>query len=581
MSEACHHAPRVGGFFHPLGRAGRIALVALACVFLMVDCTRPPARGKPQRDERDLAREEAGDVLTSVPAAGDPVDGDYLIRSLNSEPATLNPLTAVDVASGTVTEWIHETLIQRNPKTLDYEPMLAKSWEVSSDHLSYTFHLREDVHWHDGQPFSADDVIYSFERIKDRAVDAAHLRVYYVDVDRYEKIDRYTVRCVYSKPYFLALDVCGTIPLVPRHVYAGAPDFNTHPANRAPVGTGPMKFARWETGRIIELEENPAYWGERKLHFRKLVFKVITDSAVALQVFKEGEIDMVGLTPEQWVRQVHSKRFRRRANRLVFDYPSYSYIGWNLRRAPFDDRRVREALTYLMPREELARTVYHGFARVICSPIFYLTPYYDRTLKCRPFDPAKARSLLEQAGWRDSDQDGWLDRRGEKFRFELLMTGNNAVGEQIATTYKEELARAGIDMAIRRLEWAAFLERVQQWAFDAAMLGWALSVDPDPYQLWHSSQADIKRSSNFIGFKNSEVDRLLELNRRTFDRTRRIELLREFQRIIFREVPYTFLFSSRALVAVDRRISNIHFYAPAPCYDLREWFVPADLQRYG
>ena len=182
--------------------------------------------------------------------------GDSLIRELGEEPATLNPVIATDVYEGIVNGGIYERLIRRDNETLEFEPLLASSWEVSEDRLSYTFHLRKDVKWHDGTPFTADDVVFSYESIRNPKVAAAHLQSYYQDVKSYTKIDSHTVRCEYGKPYFRAFEFCGGIPVVPKHIFVKG-DFNMNPAGRKPVGTGPYVFEHWETGREIRVRRNP------------------------------------------------------------------------------------------------------------------------------------------------------------------------------------------------------------------------------------------------------------------------------------------------------------------------------------
>jgi len=173
-----------------------------------------------------------------------------------------------------------------------------------------------------------------------------------------------------------------------------------------------------------------------------------------------------------------------------------------------------------------------------------------------------------------------LDKNNKPFRFELLISAGSDNAEKIATIYKEDLKKAGIEMEIRRLEWSVFLQHIQEWKFDACMLGWALDANPDPYQLWHSSMADVKGSSNHVGYKNSEVDRLIEQAREEFDKEKRIQLLHQIHKIIHQDQPYTFLFNSKALVAVDKRIRNVIPYPIRPIFKYTEWFVPEPLQKY-
>jgi len=211
--------------------------------------------------------------------------------------------------------------------------------------------------------------------------------------------------------------------------------------------------------------------------------------------------------------------------------------------------------------------------------VFYLTDYYDKNLVCEQHDPAQAKRLLAEAGWMDTDGDGVLDKGGERFSFELATTAGNPVAETISTVYREELAKIGVEMTIRQLDWAAFLKKVQEWSFDACMLGWSLDVESDEYQIFHSSGAGQKGSSNHVGFVNAEADQLVERFRVTFERKKRIEMLRRFQEIIQEEQPYTFLFSQKGRVAVNKRIANIRFYAAGP--ERREWYVPAGEERYA
>jgi peptide/nickel transport system substrate-binding protein len=180
-------------------------------------------------------------------------------------------------------------------------------------------------------------------------VDAAHLRNYYRDIEKLEALDDYTVRYRYRIPYFRALEFCGGIPIVPAHLFKDSEDFNQHPIGRHPVGTGPYRLLKWDTGEQIVLERDQRYWGE-KPHLQRVVFKIVTDSTVALEVMKQGGLDYMSLRPIQWAKQTQSKRFQQSFNKLKYYLPSYSYIGWNLHKPLFQDRRVRQAMTMLLNR---------------------------------------------------------------------------------------------------------------------------------------------------------------------------------------------------------------------------------------
>lgn len=509
-------------------------------------------------------------------AGESPVDGDWLIYHLSAEPATLNLITATDAYASTVNDYIYESLLKRDEKTLEMVPVLAGSWEISEDHLTYVFHLKRDVRWHDGEPFTARDVLFSFDRIRDPKVDSAHLRNYYQDIESIESPDPYTVRYRYRIPYYRALELCGGIPILPAHRFKGEDDFNQHPIGRAPVGTGPYRFLHWDTGKEMVLVRNEEYWGE-KPHVPRLIFKMITDPTATLQLLKQGGLDFAGLRPIQWVKQTQTRRFEESFRKLKYYTPSYSYIGWNMRKPMFSDRRVRRAMTMLVDREMILKRILFGLGTVVSGPFYINSPDYNSAIRPLPYDPAQALDLLKSAGWADHDGDGVLDREGVPFAFEFLISSSSKSGEQIATILQENLREAGIKMEIRKLEWAVFVNRIEDHHFDAATLGWGLGWESDPFQLWHSSMS-VKKGSNFVGFVNPEADRLMEEARKEFDPARRRRMYHRFHEIIHEEQPYTFLFTTESLTVVARRFENVNLYPMglAP----REWWVPTALQRY-
>jgi peptide/nickel transport system substrate-binding protein len=238
---------------------------------------------------------------------------------------------------------------------------------------------------------------------------------------------------------------------------------------------------------------------------------------------------------------------------------------------------VRRALTMLLPRDAIRDRIYHGLAMVITGNFMPGTPESNAEVEPWPFDPAQATGLLEAAGWIDSDGDGIRDKEGTPFRFEITITNANEVAERICTVYQEELARVGIKMDIRTLEWASLLERVNTRQFDAMMMGWSMPPDPDPYQVWHSSQMDA--GSNYIGFNHPEADKIIEDARVSFDAAERAALYNRFHTILHEEQPYTFLLAPKELLAVSKRVHGVNIYTYGP--DSVEWFVPKDLQRYG
>lgn len=568
-------------------RGKALALIVALCLGSGLGCKRtgqPPAPGAeatPSSSESCAGAEITQGVTNLPPLPGEkPSDGDRLVRRLEAEPATLNPVISNDQSERDVNYYTMESLLDMDLTTGELKPLLAEKWEVAEDKVTFTFHLRHDVTFHDGAPLSADDVIYSIDRIMDPKVDAASLRSYFVDCESYQKLDDYTVVIKWKKPYFKALEMVAGVPIVPKHILDDGTDFNRHPYGRHPVGTGPYKFAAWDTGQKIALERYSGYWGE-KPHFDRVQFKIITNDDVGLQVLQKGDLDFIERVRRvQWLTQTVSKEFTDRFTKLHYNYPSYSYIGWNMRNPLFQDKRVRQAMTMLLNRELMLKEIFYCLGRIATGPFYYTTPYADPAIKPYPYDPQQASKLLAEAGWKDSDGDGVLDKDGVPFRFELSFTADVPEWTQMAVMYKEDLKKAGIDMSIRSLEWAVFAENVQRFKFDACALAWTLDPNPDPYQLFHGSQADIEGSSNHVGFKNAEIDRLIELNRAEFDRQKRIEYCRQMDRIIHEEQPYTFFLTGERLSVMDKRIHNIMTFPLRPCLKFNDWYVPAALQKY-
>jgi peptide/nickel transport system substrate-binding protein len=489
-----------------------------------------------------------------------------LVHHIPSEPPTLNPITHMDGIAYRVDSFIFDTMLDMDFKTLEIIPKVAKRWEISADRLVYTFHLRDDVYWHDGAKLTADDVIYSFERVMDPKVDAAAKRSYFRDVTKMEKIDDFTVSFTYAFPYFRAIEILGGMPIMPKHILDDGTDFNKHPFGRNPVGSGPYRFKRWETGKYVLLERNENYWGV-KPEITELDFRIVTDLGVALQVMKKGDIDFAVMTPIQWARQTGSRNFEERFNKYKYYIPNYSFIGWNEKRPFFGDKRVRRAMSMLINREKIAEKFYFGLAEVVTGDAYKFGPDYDNSIAPYPYDPAAAARLLDEAGWTDHDGDGIRDKNGIPFKFTFAFSGVRA--EAMANFLREELKKVGVAMEPERFEWTVFNKKINDRSFDAAILAWGGPFEDDHYQLWHSSQ--IEKGSNFVGFRNDEVDRLLEEARREFDPEMRHVMYRRFHRIIHDEEPYTFLFTIPTLTAVEKRFTNVNVYKGG--IDMFEWRI--------
>lgn len=514
-----------------------------------------------------------------------PVQGDWVIERIDSDPDTLNPITG-DTANGQEIDSpaIFEGLLQMDNYTLKLEPCLATSYEISPDQLIYTFHLRHDVKWHDGEPFTSADVKYTYDKVQDPKVDCPFLRLYFNNIKACETPDPYTVKFIATERYFKTLEEIGGLPIIPKHVLEqGEPDFNKHPFGRHPIGTGPYKFVSWNTGSQIVLERNDDYWGGPIVYPKRLVYEVIEEPYIAGQLIKKGEIDAFNkVSPIQWEHELAHSPSMNKLREIVYDYPSYYYIGFNLREPMFSDIRVRHAIDLLMPRDKMISEV---FANQYASKTSGYDPpssiNYNHNVAPTPYDPALALQLLHAAGWKNDHGDGILYKDGKALRFTLLYPSGDPNRGKMAELAQEALRKAGIDMQLSRLEFAQLIERVNDWQFDASLAGWALDINGDPYQIWHSSQATIKKSSNFIGYANPAADKLIEAGRLEYDDEKRAVLYRQLHQLIHDDYPVCFLVSPRQILVVSDRFQNVRTFAPRPCFDITTWWVPRNLQKYG
>jgi peptide/nickel transport system substrate-binding protein len=293
----------------------------------------------------------------------------------------------------------------------------------------------------------------------------------------------------------------------------------------------------------------------------------------------------MGLTPLQDKLNKNNRRFHDKVSTQKHYSPGYSYIGWNQQKKIFQDKRVRQAMSHFVDKRNLVDKVLHGLGVPIESPIYFERVEYNQDLDPYPFDPERGKALLAEAGWLDTDGDGTLDKEidGERvpLQFEIISNSGNDIRRDIALTVIDEMKKAGIDASFRSLDWSIMLDKVRMKRdFDAVILGWAMSVVvPDLYQVWHSSQ-DVAGGSNHIGYRNEEVDRLLEAYRVEFDPDRRKEMYDRLQAILYDEQPYTFVFTQKGITAWDRRFEGVNWY-PTGSSNLREWWVPVDRQRHG
>ncbi len=503
-----------------------------------------------------------------------PAYGDTLVEGTIGEASTLLPVLATDSASLSVAGLIYNGLVKYD-KDLRIVGDLAQSFQVSHNGLTITFHLRRNVRWHDGAPFTARDVLYTYRVIIDPKTPTA----YSEDFKQVASVtipDDYTVVVRYRRPFAPALASWGTA-ILPAHLLEGR-DITKSPLGRRPVGTGPFRFKEWVPGQKIVLEANPDYF-EGRPYLDRYVYRLIPDSSTMFMELKAGGVDMMGLTPVQYARETDSRRFKGQFTKYRYPSNSYLYLGYNLRHPLFKDVRVRRAITAAINKDELIQGVLFGMGRKAVGPIVPGRWAYNTAIKDIPYDPAHARHLLAEAGWQPGE-GGMLYKDGRPLQFTILTNQGNQQRLLTAQIIQQRLRQVGIDVKIRVVEWAAFLkEFIDKGNFEVVLLAWMTSQDPDMYDVWHSSKTK-PGELNFIGYRNPEVDRLLEVGRSTFDLEKRKKAYFRIQEILVQEQPYTFLYVPDALPVVSARFHGIE---PAPAgigYNLNTWYVPKQEQRY-
>ncbi len=503
-----------------------------------------------------------------------PVAGGTIVVASIGDAKRLNPIIANDSASGDINGQVFNGLIKYD-KDLLFEGDLAESWDVSDDGLVITFHLRSNVLWHDGVPFTAEDVLFTYQKLLDPNV-ATPYGADYERVAKAEVLDPLTFRVTYKEPFAPALESWG-MGIIPKHLLDGK-DINTDDFNRHPVGTGPYKFKEWLTGQKIVLVANDGYFKGRP-NIDEYIYRIIPDPATIFLELKSKGVDSMGLTPLQYQRQTQTPFFEENFQKFRYPANGYTYLGYNLRDPKFSDKKVRQALAYAINRADIIKGVRLGLGSAATGP--YPPHYWAYNPKVREYayDPEKAESLLADAGWIDSDNDDILDRDGEPFQFTIITNQGNDERKQAAEIIQQNLKAVGIAVKIKIVEWQAFINQfVDKRKFEAIILGWSIGIDPDNYIMWHSSQTG-PNEYNFVSYSNPEVDRLLVLGRKTFDREKRQEIYRKIHAILAEDQPYCFLFVPDALPIVNTKFHGIRQEKGGIWYNFEDWWVPKRLQR--
>ncbi|MGA2780827.1 MAG: peptide-binding protein [Smithella sp.] len=508
-------------------------------------------------------------------SAKQPAYGDILVRGEIGDASNLIPLLASDSASHEIAGMVYNGLVKYD-KDMNIVGNLAESWDITAKGLVITFHLRKGVKWHDGQPFTAADVLYTYQVTVDPKTPTAYAEDFRA-VKKAEVLDDYTFRVTYDKPFAPAL-ISWSSSILPRHLLSGT-DITQSLLKRHPIGTGPYKFKEWVAGQKIVLVSNPDYF-EGRPYIDGQITRIIPDTATMFLELRAQNLGMMGLTPLQYTRQTENNLFKNNFNKYRYLSFAYTYLGYNLKNPLFTDKRVRQAISYAINKDEIISGVLLGLGKPATGPYKPGSWAYNDKVQNYNYNPQKARELLREAGWTKLNSDGVLEKYGKPFVFEIVTNQGNETRQKCAEIIQRQLKDIGITVKIRILEWSAFVTNfINKRRFDAVILGWTIPLDPDAYDVWHSSKTK-PEELNFISYNNPEADEMLVKGRSTFDQNQRKKYYDRFQEILAEDQPYTFLYVPEALIITHNRFRGIQ---PAPIgleYNFIKWYVPKDEQKY-
>ncbi len=472
---------------------------------------------------------------------------DTFIYALDADIVNLLPVKLTNVVSNIVSTQIHEPLVKYEDTYDELQPKLATEWSMDPSGLSWTFKLRTDVQWHDGEPFTSEDVKFTYETLLDPATKSVR-RANYQVIERIETPDPYTVVFHLSEPHGPFLDKMSQIPIMAKHHVSkvGLDDYN----NQA-IGTGPFMMVEWIPDDHVTLKANPNYWGGKPA-IETLIFKPIPEASVRAMALEKGEVHFASsLTAEDYEKVMANGNIQG----FEVDSLAFAYFGHNNRNPLFADKRVRQALAYAIDNESIVKDVRKGAATIATGPIAPSnSTWHNPDVKQYPYDPEKAKELLSQAGW-EPNSDGILTKDGQTFSFSVVLATGDEVLRNQAILIQKWLKDVGIELQLEFLDWSVLNDRLDNREYEAMMLSMTPSPDPDQYNYWHSTAID--NGFNDWCYSNVQVDKLLEAGRRETDPAQRKAIYDEIQAILAEDVAAVFLYHPKVLGGLNKNFTGM------------------------
>jgi peptide/nickel transport system substrate-binding protein len=468
--------------------------------------------------------------------------GSTLHLSTSTNPSRLNPILATDSSSSEIAGFLFNGLIKYDKDSATIIGDLAEKFYYEDD-KTLVFELKRGVKWHDGEPFSAKDVLFTYKTIisPDIATPYASAFRFVKDV---EIVDDYKVRVHYKEAYFKALETW-MMGILPKHILKDEKNLMSSSFNTNPVGTGPYKLFQLEHSKNIILVAFDDYF-EGRAKIDKISFHIVADPMTRFLMLKSSAIDVGNIEPMQYERQLNDEFFKH-FNIYEQISRSYTYLGFNLRLKKFQDPKVREALSLGIDREEIVKVLFFNHAQVCTGPFLPSSIAFNADVKAPKANLKKAKQLLKEAGYDENNP----------FEFEIATSNSSAIRPYAAEIIQYQLQKIGVKVKLRVMEWQAFLNMVVfPHKFDSVLLGWGLSPTPDPYMLWHSD--NIKPGGfNFIAYKNEEVDKMIEKSQSIIDRKELSVIWKKIFKLISDDNPYLFLYIPNSITVVSKDIKNV------------------------
>ncbi|MBN1765951.1 MAG: hypothetical protein JW860_11880 [Sedimentisphaerales bacterium] len=585
----------------------KLFILFFTVLIAMTGCRKPAKESESEKQTKTTqpaSYDPKTDPLVNPPVMFEPppedrskiADDETLYLLLEGSPSTLNPIF---VSSGY--EFTATGVLFDGPFTFDKEMKwklndeMVESFEESQDHTEFILKLKPGYTWHDGAPFTAHDIVFSWREILDPRVPCPAQKPGTDEITECVALDDYTVKYVQSRP--LATRHWNLLfSIIPKHILEkekeNHPDLKTgdyyNNYSRKPIGNGPYKLIEWKENDKIVVERWEEYKG-KKPYFKRIVFRIIPDTNMTLLSFEKESIDAIRrLTAQQFALETNTDSFKKIGYKAWGDQWAFAYIGWNMDGSNpfFNDRLVRYAMTHAMNMPLIQEKILYNLATPCYGQYHPDSWMFNPEVKPLEYDLNKSQALLDEAGWKVDPDDGWrykmIDGEKVKFKFTLTFSQGSSTAPKISAIFQEDLRKIGVEMDTRVMEWATFLEKIRKHEFQAETAMWGTGTDPDTgWNLWRTEEYE--KGRNYGAYSNARVDELFELGRREFDTEKRKKIYQEIHKIIYEDQPYTWLYNEPILSAVNIRLRGVQL-SPRGIFNFDPsfygWWVPAGQAKY-